>query len=126
MSEVIALRYVGDGAYRPSLPARDLDHDDIAAVAAAQKRTSAALVAEALDCGLYRPTYDVEPEPVVEGMRWEEMTKAQLIESAVVLGVEINPRATNAVIRDVLAAASATLDVKVSAEPEPVVEVPSA
>lgn len=133
MPEVIALRYRGDGAFRPSLPARDLDAADIAASAAVQNRSLEEFLAEAVGCGLYDVTYadapvdtqaDDQEEPVGEpvdaqadAIHPDDMTKAQLVETAAALGVDINPRATNATIRESLATA---------AETEPVAEVPSA
>ena len=105
MAELIALRYVGEGAFRPSLPARDLDQADIATTAGAQKRSVEELVAEALGSGLYHGVY---AEPIAVGAAWEGMTKAQLLAYAAEHGVEVDPKATNAVIRAALAAAAGT------------------
>jgi hypothetical protein len=125
---VIALRYIGAGAYRPSLPARDLDADDIAFNAAFGKRSVAEFVAEALGCGLYRAIYDVEPEPepIAEGSRWEDLTKAQLLAYAAEHGIEIVPRATNAAIREAIVAfAEAAVDAAPEPESPAEPEVPS-
>ena len=49
MADIIALKYVGlAGAFRPSIPARDLDAAELLATAGGQKRLVADLVAEAL------------------------------------------------------------------------------
>jgi hypothetical protein len=47
------LTYRGDGAFRPGLPARDIDRSDLEALGATQKRDIADIVAEAVGSGLY-------------------------------------------------------------------------
>jgi hypothetical protein len=108
MADVLALTYIGGGAYRPTLPARDLDADDIAATAAQQKRTVEAFVAEALACGLYRPTF-AESEGIarLEGRLWADLAKADLLAIAGEQGINLPKRATNAEIIAAIKAAAA-------------------
>lgn len=89
---LIGLRYVGDGAYRPSLPARDMDAAEMAAVATAQKRSVEELAAEATACGLYQVITDepeapaaAEPETVEQ---LAHRSRKELDEIAAALGID--------------------------------------
>lgn len=55
---VLMLRYRGNGAYRPGLPAHDLDRAELDAIAAGRKVDVDALVEEAVGSGLYLPITD--------------------------------------------------------------------
>lgn len=64
---VIGLKYKGAGAYRPGLPAHDMDAADIGSISSRQKRGPDELIAEAVSSGLYSVIDDEpEPQPVAE------------------------------------------------------------
>lgn len=55
------LRYIGNGAARVGIPARDLTPDELTAIAAAYEQSPRDLCAALLESGLYTAT---GPEPV--------------------------------------------------------------
>ena len=98
---VLMLRYRGNGAYRPGLPARDIDRAELDAIAAGRKIDVDDLAEEATGSGLYLAVLD-EPdvprettEPLSRHDELKRMVKAQLLEVATGLGLELPSRATN-------------------------------
>lgn len=93
MGELLALRYVGEGAYRPGLPARDLDHADLAGLSDADREI-------ALACGLYKPIFEPDEDeagqPIDRHAALEAMTKAELNDIATSQGIDVPRSSTNA------------------------------
>ena len=101
MGELLALTYIGEGAYRPDLPKRDLDQADIALLTNDQRQT-------ALTCGLYRATFEPDEneagEPISRHDALEAMTKAELLDVAASQALDLGARPTNAELVDAIEA----------------------
>lgn len=110
---VLRLDYRGEGAFRPGLPARDLDRADLEALSATSKRDIADIVLEAVGSGLYTAVEvddqgDVELEAPVDEVSARKdpiedpaTTRPALVEMAATLGIEVASRDTK---KDITAA----------------------
>ncbi len=94
MPDLQSLRYVGDGAFRPGLPMRDIDYAELAHFDPEQ-------VSAAIAIGLYEATFSPD-EMAAEAAA--APTKAQLRQQADDRGLKLPARATNAQLAEAIAA----------------------
>lgn len=106
----IALTYRGDGAYRPGIPPRDLDRDDIARLSAELEVEPAAFIQVCVGSGLYvaiEAPDDVE-EPAAAASS-DEPTQIPVAVEAPVDPVDA-PRTTRPVLADIATAEGVEVD----------------
>jgi hypothetical protein len=101
MTDMLSLRYMGDGAFRPGLPMRDIDQAELA-------HFDPAKIAAAVAAGLYAPLF---AEADTES---HKPTKAELREQAAARGLDLPAKATNAQLSEAIDA----FDAAAAAEPE--------